>query len=149
MTIRYIVRPKGIKLTADALKLETGAQAVVLTDELVNTKFNPKLDLLIGLPRAARLEGLTEGQLASYHQLRGFYTSSKFAQRKAMHEGGVNIPSTLFINQHEPIIGKKYVVRPMSHRTTQPSCSPVRMSFVYCTATASDWAPSPSACLRV
>jgi len=123
MAIRYIVRPSGILTTPKALKIATQARALAEAESgLRNQKFNPALDVFIGLPRSARVEGLSEGQRASYHQLRLFYTSTKFQQRKALHEAGVSVPMTVGIHNLDMLADgwdNKCVKRPLHHRAGQ------------------------------
>jgi hypothetical protein len=112
MAIRFIVRPKGMLTTPTALKIATQAQALRLP--IIGQRFDPSKDVFIALPETDRVEGLSEGQRASYHQLLGFYKSNKFRQRKLINDAGIKVPATVGITDVDAT--KPFVLRPMFHR---------------------------------
>lgn len=115
MATRFIVRPSGISLTPNALKTALSAQQVVKASK-PGIEFDPELDFFFAYPQAYQLKrGLNQGQLASYHQILPFFTSSKYTQRKYMLDAGISVPQTQGLHFYDREAGKKYVWRPSSH----------------------------------
>jgi len=99
-----------------SLKAELQAQRVVQVD-YTGHKFDPAKDFFFAYPPAARVEGLNQGQIASYHQLLSFFSSTKYQQRQLMFAGGLSVPKTRGIhNWASWTLDEKCVKRPMSHR---------------------------------
>lgn len=116
MAIRFIVRPSGITLTPNALKTALVAQQVIPANK-PGVTYDPSKDFFFAYPGSDRLApGAYQGQLASYHQLLSFFHSSKYSQRKAMHQGGLKIPRTLGVNAEiRDLATTRTVFRPYTH----------------------------------
>ncbi len=116
MAIRYIVRPSNIRQTPKALATKLEAEKVVQTSHLAQL-FDPSRDVFLGYPPPLRVQGLSEGQAAAYRELYSFYCKDKYAQRKAIHEAGIKIPTTWGISPDGSFAtrGGKFVIRPRHH----------------------------------